>query len=885
MEINFENKHIMHFVKQKGKGMISFTLILTLLISLFNILSLSAYAAEVGSTFTVDGVTYSVLDDSSVGITKYSNTNGSTNIEIPAQVENESVNYNVTRLIGTMSASAFDSDKNIEEIHFPESLTTVDKWAFYQCTTLKTVYINSDVQFAEQSFYGCTALKDIYCNSDKIVFDDTTFKATGSTLNTDLVFYGKSGCSAEDFVRQNATTYHYTFVSTGGDVEEDDTIFVWKKLNEEDGEDGPVEIVGFKAGNEKTMEVVIPSVINKHPVTAIGESAFKDNQSITKLTIPESVTTIKDKAFYNMSYLKEVTFAENSKLETIEANAFAVSPGAGTTDRMGTIDLPVSLKSIGDKAFANRRALSTVRIFSNDVTFGEDVFTILGAEKNTVKIYGYEGSSTETYAEENSLTFRYLYPESENLPENLKNLYDQAKAINKSLYTNESYEVLSKVMDTAKKLTGSGKLDAKPDEIRQCIADLQAAIDGLVLAPTEATTTAATEATTAASETTVAAEPTEATTAAPETTTPVQTVEVLLGDADSSGKIDVKDVTHIQKHIASYFTLEGTPALAADVDGNGTIDVNDATLIQKYLASYNVDYKIGEVVQFGSDTPAPTAENPQPTEVQPTTAAVQPTDSPEPTTAAATDEPEPSKGIDPPQGEITFYVPNYVDWLDNDGCKLWIYNEDTDEVRVAKEYNSNDEGIVGYFYFYIPENWVNLSIYRTAYNIEKDAFDRTSKYDETTNPGGIVINQWEKIGDRGENIAYRITADGKGEYDTFNPQEPKPDETERTIYFDNRQTQWTGVYIYGWAFGLSEEPLEMELVGDNIWAYTFYDELPIDKTEGFIFVNSGGVVKGDSGSWSNVKQTVDLATEAGKNLFVPTPGNGKLSGTWDVYTP
>ena len=118
--------------------------------------------------------------------------------------------------------------------------------------------------------------------------------------------------------------------------------------------------------------------------------------------------------------------------------------------------------------------------------------------------------------------------------------------------------------------------------------------------PTTTVTAEPTEATTVATEaTTVDAEPTEETTAAvAETTTPVQTVEVLLGDADGSGKVDVKDVTHIQKHVANIFTLSGENALAANVDGNETIDVNDATYIQKFLAKYNVDYKIGEVVQL-----------------------------------------------------------------------------------------------------------------------------------------------------------------------------------------------------------------------------------------------------------------------------------------------
>ena len=389
--------------------------------------------------------------------------------------------------------------------------------------------------------------------------------------------------------------------------------------------------------------------------------------------------------------------------------------------------------------------------------------------------------------------------------------------------------------------------------------------------------------TTAASATTVAAEPTEATTAAPETTAPGgTTVEVLLGDADGSGKVDVKDVTHIQKHIASYFTLEGTPALAANVDGNGTIDVNDVTLVQKYLAAYNVDYKIGEVVQLGSDTPAPTADNPQPTEEQPTTAAVQPTDSPETTTATTPEETVPDETVPTaPEGKIVFYVTNNVSWLDRDGCKLWLYNDDTDEFIVSEGYNKNEDGIAGYFYFYMPEDWVNLSIYRTPFHTTKDTFNKDSKWDDATQ-SGIVTNEWVKIGNRGDNNAFKVTADKEGSYITFDPSAPKPSEDERTIYFDNSQLQWTAVYIYGWSFGLEEVAVEMENEGNNIWSYTFYDVLPDDDVKGFLFTDRAT----SKNAWtSGTKQTVDLATEEGKNLFVPEPGNGNISGKWDVYNP
>ena len=52
--------------------------------------------------------------------------------------------------------------------------------------------------------------------------------------------------------------------------------------------------------------VIIPSVYNGLPVTAIGEEAFCHVSGVTKVVIPDSVTIIKSEAFrvcYNLESL------------------------------------------------------------------------------------------------------------------------------------------------------------------------------------------------------------------------------------------------------------------------------------------------------------------------------------------------------------------------------------------------------------------------------------------------------------------------------------------------------------------------------------------------------------------------------------------------------
>ncbi len=59
----------------------------------------------------------------------------------------------------------------------------------------------------------------------------------------------------------------------------------------------------------------------------------------------------------------------------------------------------------------------------------------------------------------------------------------------------------------------------------------------------------------------------------------------LFGDADSDGRLTVKDATAVQKHLAKINNLERRSLMAADVDANGKVSIADATDIQKYLAN------------------------------------------------------------------------------------------------------------------------------------------------------------------------------------------------------------------------------------------------------------------------------------------------------------
>lgn len=62
----------------------------------------------------------------------------------------------------------------------------------------------------------------------------------------------------------------------------------------------------------------------------------------------------------------------------------------------------------------------------------------------------------------------------------------------------------------------------------------------------------------------------------------------ILGDANGDGKLDILDVTAIQRHISEYEFLTGNKFLAADCNCDGIITIDDATLLQRFFAEYDV---------------------------------------------------------------------------------------------------------------------------------------------------------------------------------------------------------------------------------------------------------------------------------------------------------
>lgn len=96
------------------------------------------------------------------------------------------------------------------------------------------------------------------------------------------------------------------------------------------------------------------NIILEEGWTEIGWQAFVDNPDLQSIRIPASVVDILEDAFNGTINLRQVEFAEGSRLEFIGEGAFK---GAVALER---INIPSGVSSIGPEAFSNTTALEQV---------------------------------------------------------------------------------------------------------------------------------------------------------------------------------------------------------------------------------------------------------------------------------------------------------------------------------------------------------------------------------------------------------------------------------------------------------------------------------------------------------------------------------------------
>ncbi len=186
--------------------------------------------------------------------------------------------------------------------------------------------------------------------------------------------------------------------------------------------DGKATIIAYN-GTESNL--TIPSTIDGHNVVAIGAHAFDESRNSTNghtiknLVISEGIERIELLAFVrcenletvklpeSLTFLDMQTFLQCSNLKSINIPSKINKIANSTFQETGftEFDIPENVKSIDSMALGLCSNLEKVRVYSKDITYASRVF-----EKSSpnLVLYGYEGSTTQTYAQQNGIEFKPL---------------------------------------------------------------------------------------------------------------------------------------------------------------------------------------------------------------------------------------------------------------------------------------------------------------------------------------------------------------------------------------------------------------------------------------------------------------------------------------------
>lgn len=167
-------------------------------------------------------------------------------------------------------------------------------------------------------------------------------------------------------------------------------------------------ITRYKGTELETLEV--PSTISGLIVLGIGENAFLSNTSVKSITLPYSISTIGNYAFYGTK-IREISCQSNQI--TLGSEAFRACSELTTFNVSQVV-------SVGLRAFADCSKLTSLNLidakiiyanaFANSgikqVLIGKEI-TDIGRQTNLTleKIYGYAGTETETFANEYGIEF------------------------------------------------------------------------------------------------------------------------------------------------------------------------------------------------------------------------------------------------------------------------------------------------------------------------------------------------------------------------------------------------------------------------------------------------------------------------------------------------
>ncbi len=325
-------------------------------------------------TLDYHGLTFTLLDD---GTYEVSGKNyDESDLTIPYTYNGKAV----TRI----ADEAFKNVKSLKTVKVLNNITYLGKSAFYGCTSLKDVYVADGITaFEDKTFYGCTSLQKVtnLANTSEMVMFPKTVETVG-----DEVFYNCKALLGKLELASSAPNLK----SIGARA-----FYGCTSIN----------IVNFNSKIESLGDEVfygsgVTRVTVPNSVTSIGEGAFKGCASLKTLEVPFIGANRNDTTnnyfgyFFGASSYTNTGFIPTTLTQIKVNNVTAIAEGAFYGfSKVTKITIPKTVTSIGKEAFKGCDALTTISFSPNswdNWSYSEDGANwtdLTGFSSSTIKDY------------------------------------------------------------------------------------------------------------------------------------------------------------------------------------------------------------------------------------------------------------------------------------------------------------------------------------------------------------------------------------------------------------------------------------------------------------------------------------------------------------------